>query len=326
MAQVMDHDRFQELLWSFAAHRVITVAGRTGVLGALAEKCASTDALAGQLGLAPKPLRKLVAALAALGVAERGADGSYRLAEALAPLFAQGGTDFTAFLEHSHDMYTAWGENLEAWVRGGDWSGRQRDAAGIARFGAAMRAMGEAVAERVAEAVDLSAARRLIDLGGGVGQHAEAFCRANPGLAAVVVDIPEVARLGRERVAGTEMEPHIAFEGGDYIEGGCGGGFDLALLANVLHQEPADRAAAMVARAASELAPGGRLLIVDFTIEGEPAAIPVGALFAINMRSRGDTYGESALRDFAAAAGLERFSRTDVGRHRAAWSAWKPLG
>jgi len=295
------------------------------MLGALAGRRLGAGALANELGLASKPVRKVLDALTALGVAERGADEAYGLAEALAPLFAKGGADFTAFLEHSHDMYTAWGENLEAWVRGGDWSGRRRDAAGIARFGAAMRAMGTAVAEHVADAIDLSAARRMIDLGGGVGQYAEAFCRANPRLVAVVVDIPEVARLGRERLAGTALERRVAFEGGDYIDGCSGGGFDLALLANVLHQEPAERAEAMVARAESELAPGGRLLIVDFTVEGEPAAIPVGALFAINMRSRGDTYPESALCDYAAAAGLERFSRTDVGRHRAAWSAWKPL-
>jgi SAM-dependent methyltransferase len=319
----MDHDRFQELLWSFAAHRVVTVAGRTGMLGALAARSVDAKALAEELGLAEGPVGKMLGALAALGVVERD-EGAYRLAGALAPLFAKGGADFTAFLEHSHDMYSSWGENLEPWVRGAAWTGRRRDAAGIARFGAAMRAMGEAVAVRVAEAVDLSAARRMIDLGGGVGQYAEAFCRANPGLTAVVVDIPEVARLGRERVAGTEMGARIAFEGGDYVDGSFGGGFDLALLANVLHQEPAERAAAMVARAASELAPGGRVLIVDFTIEGDPAAIPVGALFAINMRSHGDTYAESALRSFAAAAGLERFSRSDVGRHRAAWSAWKP--
>jgi len=237
-------------------------------------------------------------------------------------MFAEG--DFPAFLEHSHDMYSAWGENLEPWVRGAEWAGRRRDAAGIARFGAAMLAMGRTVAARVSEAVDLTSSRRMIDLGGGVGQYAEAFCRANPALNAVVVDVPEVARLGRERLAGTELESRIAFDGGDYIEGSSGGGFDLALLANVLHQEPADRAAAMVARAAAELVPGGRLLVVDFTIEGEPAAFPVGALFAINMRSRGDTYSEGALRGFAASAGLVRFSRTDVGRHRAAWSAWKP--
>jgi hypothetical protein len=324
MAQPMDHDRFQELLWSFAAHRVITVAGRTGMLGALAGKRLGAEALAGELGLAPGPVTKMLAALAALGIADRGADGAFGLAAELEPLFGSGGADFTAFLEHSHDMYTAWGANLEPWVRGAEWSGKRRDAAGIARFGAAMRAMGTAVAARVAAAVHLAASRRLIDLGGGVGQYAEAFCRANPALFAVVVDIPEVARLGRERLAGSSLETRIAFEAGDYIEGRSGGGFDLALLANVLHQEPADRAAAMVARAASELVPGGRLLIVDFTLEGGPAAIPVGALFAINMRSRGDTYPETALRGFAAAAGLERFSRADVGRHRAVWSAFKP--
>ena len=322
MAQVMDHDRFQELLWSFAAHRVITVAGRTGMLTALAGRGRGAEALAAELRLAPVPTQKMLAALTALGVVEGGADGECRLADALVPLFAEGGADFTAFLEHSHAMYAAWGENLEPWVRGGEWKGRQRDADGIARFGAAMRAMGAAVAALAAEAIDLSQARRLIDLGGGVGQYAEAFCRANPRLEAVVVDIPEVAQLGRERLAGTLLEARIGFAAGDYIEGSFGGRFDLALLANVLHQEPADRAAALVARAASELLPGGRLLIIDFTVEGDPA-FPVGALFAINMRSHGDTYAERELGAFTAAAGLERFARTDLGRHRAAWSAWK---
>ena len=322
MAQVMDHDRFQELLWSFAAHRVITVAGRTRMLTELSRESLGAEEIAARLHLAPLPVRKMLAALAALGVVDLCADGAYRLAAALAPMFAEG--DFPAFLEHSHDMYDAWGEKLEPWVRGAEWSGRRRDAVGIARFGAAMHAMGRTVAARVAEAVDISASRRMIDLGGGVGQYAEAFCRANPTLTAVVVDVPEVARLGRERLAGTDLEARIAFEGGDYIDGSSGSGFDLALLANVLHQEPADRAAALVARAASELVPGGRMLVVDFTIEGEPASIPVGALFAVNMRSRGDTYSEGALRGFAASAGLARFSRTDVGSHRAAWSAWKP--
>lgn len=321
----MDHDRFQELLWSFAAHRVLTVAGRTGILAALARGPGRPEEIAGELGLAPAPAGKMLAALAALGVAVGDGAGAYRLAGALAPLFRGGEADFTAFLEHSHDMYEAWGGSLEAWVRGGEWGGRRRDAAGIARFGAAMRAMGGAVAARVVGAIDAGAARRMIDLGGGVGHYAEAFCRANPRLEAVVVEIPEVARLGRERLLGTELAERLAFEDGDYIDGSSGGGFDLALLANVVHQEPADRAAALVARGAAELAPGGRLLIVDFTVEGEPGAIPVGALFSINMRSRGETYPESALRAFAEAAGLERFSRTDLGRHRAAWSAWKRL-
>jgi SAM-dependent methyltransferase len=295
------------------------------MLAALADAARDAEALAAELGLAPLPTRKLLAALAALGIVAPDPAGGFRLAASLRPLFARGGADFGAFLEHSHDMYMAWGERLEPWLRGDEWGGRERDAAGIARFGAAMRAMGAAVAGRVAAAIDLSAARRLIDLGGGVGQYAEAFCRGNPRLEALVVDTPEVARLGRERLAGTDLAARIAFAGGDYIDGSSGGGFDLALLANVLHQEPADRAAAMVARAAAELAPGGRLLIVDFTVEGEPAAIPVGALFSINMRSRGETYPEAALRGFADAAGLEGFARADLGRHRAAWTACKPV-
>ena len=66
----MDLDQFQRLLWGFAGHRVITVAGRAGILRQLAEKDCTTNEIASELGLDALATGKVVRALTALGVAE----------------------------------------------------------------------------------------------------------------------------------------------------------------------------------------------------------------------------------------------------------------
>ena len=69
----MNLDQFQRLLWGFASHRVITVAGRTGILRLLAERNSTTNEIASVLDLDELATAKVVRALTALGIAE--ADG-----------------------------------------------------------------------------------------------------------------------------------------------------------------------------------------------------------------------------------------------------------
>jgi hypothetical protein len=57
----------QDLLWTFAQHRVLTVAGRAGILHRLADSEATPDQVARDLELDPNATAKLVKALHALG-------------------------------------------------------------------------------------------------------------------------------------------------------------------------------------------------------------------------------------------------------------------
>jgi len=311
----LDLDGLQELLWGFASHRVITVAARAGVLSSLAEHETTVEELATELGLAPHPLGKVVRALTALGIVEPVGD-RYRMVDTLAPHFRRGPEEVTPFLEHSHDLYDRWGENLEPWLRGQEWTVRRRDPAGMRRFGAAMRAMGSELARRLAAELELDGVERMLDVGGGFGHYALALCRARPGLRATVLDTPEVVELATAEGAAAECADRIEFVGGDYHTSDFGQGYDLVLIASVLHQEAADGAAALVCRSAVALAPGGRLVVLDFSIDDARQGSLMGALFAINMRSFGDTHTEPAIRGWMEAAGLERVERRPFGRFR----------
>lgn len=321
----LDLDGFQRLLWGFASHRVITVAGRTGILRLLAERPVTPETAAAELGLDPLATGKVVRALAALGIAD--ADGDhYRAARQLAPHFLSGDHDIVPFLEHSHAMYERWGETLEPWLRGEEWPVAQRTPEETARFGAAMRAMGAQMARRVASTLDLDGASTMLDVGGGWGHFAKALCAANAQLSAVVLDTPAVVERAAAELEGSGFEDRIAFFAGDYLETDYGAGFDLVLLANILHQETADRAGELVRRAADAVAPGGRVVVVDFAIDDDRRSHLLGALFAINMRSFGDTWTEARIRGWMADAGLESFERTDLGPDRWILTGTRPGG
>lgn len=316
MTESLDLDGLQRLLWTFAGQRVVTVAGRTGILGRLADGGATPDAVATDLGLDSRATGKVVRALHALGLLTTTDGERYVVVDSLRRFFRPGADDLTPFLEHSHSMYEAWGANLEPWLRGDGWSGPERTPERTRRFGEAMRAMGTQIAPRVAAALDLEGVTRVLDVGGGWGQYARAICELAEQARATVLDIPQVAEAASASVAGTGLEGRLSWIGGDYLVTDFGTGYDLVLLANILHQELAPDAAELVRRAAEATSPGGRVAVVDFAIDDAKREHVLGTLFAINMRSFGDTYPEPELRSWMEATGLVDVQRTDIGPDR----------
>jgi ubiquinone/menaquinone biosynthesis C-methylase UbiE/predicted transcriptional regulator len=315
MGHNLDLDGLQRLLWNFAGQRVITVAGRSGILGLLAERQADPDEVAADLGLDAGATGKMIRALCAQGLVEAEGD-RFRVVGALRPFFKPGPGDFSPFLDHLHSMYERWGENLEPWLRGEAWRTAPRTPEETKRFGAAMQAMGSQQARRVTSSLDLSGVRTMLDVGGGWGHFAKAMCAVQPNLQATVLDIPQVAETAPSAIVDTEFEGRLSWIGGNYLETDYGSAYDLVLLANILHQEVPPQAAEIIRRAAAALAPGGRVVVVDFAIDDAKQEHVLGSLFAINMRSFGDTYSEPELREWMEDAELVDVLRQDVGPDR----------
>jgi len=96
------------------------------------------------------------------------------------------------------------------------------------------------------------------------------------------------------------------------------------LLANVLHIEKAEAAAELIRRAAGALVAGGRLCAVDFQIDERKQESVLGCLFAINMRSTGDTHSEPAIRSWMKQAGIVDLEVKELQpAHRLFWGILK---
>jgi ubiquinone/menaquinone biosynthesis C-methylase UbiE len=136
-------------------------------------------------------------------------------------------------------------------------------------------------ADELAALGGIQGAARLLDVGGGAGSHAAALQRAVPGLEATVLDLPEVEAVTRER------HPDVRFLAGDLDQPRfgrpVGESWDVVLLANVLHDHPAERCAGYVAEASGLLASGGWLLVYEWLIEPDRLHPPEVAMFTLMM-------------------------------------------
>ncbi len=310
-----EFEKIQKLLWDYAPQRTLTTASRCGILQRLARSAATVETVSEGLNLSKDATDKVVRALVAMEILERKGE-TFELIEDFKPFFSGGSEDLSPFLEHSHWMYENWGASLETWLRSGKWPRRERSLEEIRVFAKAMRAIGRQTARTTLDQIDLEEVRSVLDIGGSLGHWAEEFCRRVPGLKATVFDIPENAEAGREAFRDTEFEDRISFLGGDYLSDDFGAGYDLALLANILHQEHAAAASRLIRRAADSLSPGGRLCVVDFRIDEDRCSPLFGTLFTIHMRDFGNTWTEKNISGWMRDAGLEQIERKDLNPSR----------
>jgi hypothetical protein len=89
------------------------------------------------------------------------------------------------------------------------------------------------LAEALAECLDMSGAKRMMDLGGGSGVLSLALLRSYPNLTALVVDIANVCAAGREIAAEKAMEARLTFRAADYEQDKLPSGFHLVLECDV---------------------------------------------------------------------------------------------
>src|SRR5262249_30530494 len=116
------------------------------------------------------------------------------------------------------------------------------------------------VAPVLAERVDLSGVRVLLDVGGGTGIYAYAFLRKYPQLRAIVWDRPEVLKVASELAAAHGVAERVECWPGDMFTDAVPEA-EVMLLSNVLHDWDVPECKALLRRCAERLPHGGRVLI-----------------------------------------------------------------
>nr|WP_320160960.1 methyltransferase [uncultured Methanoregula sp.] len=99
---------------------------------------------------------------------------------------------------------------------------------------------------------EFPAARRLLDLGGGHGLYSIAFCQKNPGLDAVVFDLPQVMEATRDFIGRYRAE-RVSVLPGDFFKDPIGSGYDIIFSSS----NPGGKVPDLIPKIAGALNPGG---------------------------------------------------------------------
>ncbi len=301
-------DEFQQQVRGFQPSRILLTAIELDIFSEVGDGRTS-DAIAAELGTAPRATAMLLDALVALGALSK-QDGSYRNTPLSSRYLAAGAPDDArAALGHTAHLWPRW-STLTDCVRKGtsvtytemvdrsdDWT---------TTFIAAMHRNAAARAPLVVKTVAADSARRMLDIGGGSGAYSIAFARANPKLHAEIFDLPTVLPIARGHIEEAGLADRISTRTGDLREDDLGSGYDLILLSAICHMLGPDGNQSLLQRCFSALAPGGQVVIQDFILEPDRTSPRSAALFALNMlvgTPAGGTYTAGEYQEWLRQAG-----------------------
>ena len=275
----------------------------------------SPDELAGRTGCDLRGLDMLLNALAALGLLVK--TGETFAATPFAGQFLSRTSPayLGHIIMHHHHLMAGWA-NLDQAVRTGapvrERSSHEDVESSRESFLMGMFNLAMMIAPQIVPQVNLTGRRRLLDLGGGPGTYAIHFCQGNPGLDAVICDLPTTRAFAERTVASFGLSDRIGFVAGDFEVEELPKGFDVAWLSHILHGMGPEGCLAVLKKTIGALEPGGLILVQEFVLDDGRDAPLFPALFSLNMligTSDGKSYSEGELIDLLVRAGA-----TDVRR------------
>ncbi|MDL2268767.1 acetylserotonin O-methyltransferase [Desulfosarcina sp. OttesenSCG-928-A07] len=271
-------------------------------------------ALARQINAPEDGMIRLLDAVVAMGLLNKDRYG-YTNTEAASTWLDARSPHYLGFIiQHHHHLMPLWArlpDTLRSGKPGADpdrkRGPKERQAFLMGMFNLAME-----LAPAIVPAVDLSACKTLLDLGGGPGTYAIEFCRHYPNLTATVMDLSTTRLFAEETIRRMGMADRITFVDGNFLTEEIPGKFDAVWMSHILHGDSPEDCHKIVKKAAGCLNPGGMAVIHEFVLADTLDRPLFPALFSLNMllmTQGGRSYSESQLAAMLTDAGLY-----DVGR------------
>jgi SAM-dependent methyltransferase len=193
----------------------------------------------------------------------------------------------------------------------------RRDPKAAAIFNDAMVSYTSSIAPAIAAAYDFSGYRTVVDIGGGHGYLLATILKANPTLAGMLFDLPEVVKGAPALLAEHGVATRCEVVAGSFFESVVPGG-DVYIMKQIIHDWNDEQALTVLRNCRRALKPAARLLLIENVVppgNGPDYAkqLDLEVLVALGGRER----TEVEYRDLYEATGfrLERVIPTQAGIH-----------
>jgi len=319
MSHAAGYLRLMKLAAGFRESKIILAANEFDLFTVLSEKHLRSDEAAEKTGVDARALAIIMDTLTSIGFLIK-ENGLYSNSQASERFLVKGKPEYKGdLLKFMNDAWKHW-INLEETIRTGnaDIEAFRTDQTQREYNRAYMRAMDNAArekAERVAQKLDMSGVKKMLDIACGAATYSIAFAKQNPRLTSVVLDLPFPLETAAENIEMNGLQSRIFTRAESYWEAGYEPEFDLVWISQVIHGLGRSRCDELIKRSVKALAPGGRMIIHDSILSEDRTAPYFAALFSANMLAtteQGQCYTFTEVRDWMEAAGLDNIRRIEL--------------
>jgi predicted O-methyltransferase YrrM len=266
--------------------KILLTAVKLDLFTALRRQSLSVDEVAGALVLNPRALELVMNALVAMRVLTK-EEKLYANTPVAERHLVRSSPDYVGHLLLLHDSeWNNWGQ-LEETVKTGRSPVTEHVFETNPELGVhvltVLDRIGRASGQGLAERIQLRGAKRLLDIGGGAGTNAIAFCVEYPDLSATMFDLPQTLKVAQHNIERAGLTNRIHLQGGNFHTDVFLGPYDIAVMSDILHYQDGKANAALVVKVYECLSEGGRLIIKDRFLDPSRTSPAWTTAFAVHI-------------------------------------------
>ena len=303
----------------------MTVADETGIFRALSDAALTTEELAAGLGLDPRALSILLAALASSELIEKRGGKWRALPPARTWLHPEAEGYWGGFLMGFRERTPIHGQLLEALKTGKrperfnsgapEWERGEMSAEAAQRIAAFMHAHSQAPARGVAALPGWSRCPSLMDVGCGSGVYGIEIARAQPGMKVTLLDLAAMAEEAAGYVQRAGLSARVTTHACNMFEDPWPTGHEAHFFSNVFHDWSEETCRLLAQKSFAALPSGGRIFLNEILMDDEGTGPWHAAAFSLLMLlgTLGKQYSLPELREILESAGFTQVEAIRTG-------------
>lgn len=265
-----------QMMTGYWVSQALYVAAKLSIADLLTEGLVDCEDLAATTDTHAPSLKRVLRALASVGVFTEVRPGSFALTPLAELLRTQTPGSMRALaIMYAEEQYRAWGELLLS-VRTGEMAFDHQFGMGYFKylaqhpdadqvFNEAMTGWTHQLVGAVVDVYDFSSFKTLVDVGGGYGALLAAILQSNPDTRGILFEQPRVVASAEKQLVAAGVADRCTFVGGDFFAAVPEGG-DAYVLSQILHDWDDERCVAIL-RQCRQVMPGhGKLLVVELVL------------------------------------------------------------
>ncbi len=294
MTPTLSPEKILQTGLAFWASKTLLSAIEIGIFSELAHGPQYFDALSGRLGLHPRSARDFLDALVALGFLQRDGEQYANTPETDLFLDRRKPSYIGGILEMANRrLYPFWGHLTEALRTGLPqnevknegpklFEALYADPKALKEFLAAMTGISHGSNMTIARKFPWKNYKTFVDVGTAQGDLAAQIALAQPHLQGLGYDLPQVAPIFEEYVAGLGVSDRLRFHPGDFFAQGFPQA-DVILMGHILHDWDLPTKRMLIKKAFDALPPGGAFIAYEAIIDDDRSKNAFGLLMSLNM-------------------------------------------